>query len=1022
MKDSVNFSLMTDGLSMRKDVKRSLMVWPLSSSILVIAVCWLAAQEEPASKRLVANSINWLRSSGYLAIPASDQVAQRQSPVAVLASATVARSATPANTAGRGPNVAGRGPWFDLPEMQSWDDASFELKNPTVVGIPAPSLDSHSDLFGFGPQFDEPSGNVSKQDQDEIPVLELASPQEQAVVVSLDGPQWSGNNEMVIKIDPEVFFADDRPLTQETGSDYLDTGSPRMAERPTADIALPAVYQAPEASVADLSPTLESVESISSGNKSELIEPSQDLKNRLPASIQYDEEPNPDEQPEVPSATRSELIIDEQSGSESRHLAQARSATWPVANRLIEQLDILDAIAGRAVQAENNSVRVSDSDPISAEAILDWSNAVRKTLGELPQSNRLGDAKVGELLGQLHQTQQFAMVHAEAIPSRSLRVAWLQSAYSIERRLSVWEPVFRINSGNFPAPQHVGDDGLSVAALIDQLQQRVGETGDADGWNKFLLLDALREAFESGDDQGRREIAQKFLSRLHWPNLEPSHQAFLAEDMMQDVAAAIRPWASGAIDYSALLHQIEKAESNAIDLVTAEIAQSMQALGHASHPQANQLATNLNTHFRNANVRFSVSDQLLSNLLPEIPTRDVPLRTTMLGSRVTGVSRVSSDLQIRLRPSPATWELSLETIGNVSTRSVGRRGPAAVSTSSVNPFSAATAISIKPTDIQLGNAAVSVGGRSRLRGVNTTYDSWPLVGTLVQNIAESEYFEKASLANRIGRNRIRHQIGDEIDRTVNQKVDVASDKFSKTILGPLTDLSLDPQVIDMSSTSSRLIARYRMAGDWQLAAMTPRPRALADNLFSVQIHQSAINNALEQLVPQDDAMPIEQVLRQCFDVLGAADTPLPEDLPEDTLIQFAKHRPITVEIEEGKVWITMRIIRLQREKGLFLRNFIVRAAYTPQITGLSAALVRDGHLSISGPGMSMRQRFPVRAIFNKVLSPTRPIALTSPELLAERMPEQTGITQFELRDGWIGVSLGKMVANQRIASRPDGIR
>ncbi|MCA9140125.1 MAG: hypothetical protein KDB00_25305 [Planctomycetales bacterium] len=1006
-------------------MKRSLVFWPLSSSILVIAVCWLAAQEDRASNYLVAQSLDWLKSSRFPASDTGDQVLNR-SGQAISAAVVVNQTDGLATTdidkpraSSSSADISAPGPWFELSEMQTWDDASFEVQQPTVAGIPAPSLDSHSDLFGFGPKLNE----------DQVPVLELVTPDEQAVAVSLDGPRRSAGDGIVIKIDSELFFADDRPLAQESGRDYLDAGSPRMAERPTGDVALPPVYEAPAASVADLSPRNESTESVPSADEMKLIDPVLDLSDRLSGARQYDDESDLDEQPEVPSASRRESTLSELS-NDARHLAQARSATWPVANRLIEQLDILDVIAHRItneverVSADDSSLTPSlnESGSVSATEILQWSAEVRKILGQLPQSNRLGDATVRLLLDQLNRSQQFASEHAENIPSRSLRVAWLQAAYSVERRLSVWEPVYQINSGNFPVSQHVGDDVLPAADAIDRLQVRISETGDADGWNKFLVLDRLRDAFESGDDQSRREIAQKFLSRLNWPNLEPAHKAFLAEDSLRDVADAIRPWASGAIDYSALLHQIEKAESNAIDLVTAEVAQSMQALGHATHPQAQQLAANINTHYRNANVRFSISDQLLASLLPEIPTKEVPVRTTLLGSRVTGVSRVSSDLQIRLKPSPSTWELELETIGNVSTRSVGRRGPAAVSTSSINPFSASTPISIKPSDIQLGNADVNVGGRSRLRGINTSYDSWPLVGTLVQNFAESEYFEKASLANRIGRNRIRNQIGDEIDRTVNEKVEVASDKFSKTILGPLTDLRLDPQVIDMSSTSSRLIARYRMAGDWQLAAMTPRPRALADNLFSVQIHQSAINNALEQLVPQDDAMPIADVLRQCYDVLGATEAALPEDLPEDTLIHFAKHRPITIEIADGKVWITMRIIRLQRDKSLLLRNFIVRASYVPEVSGLNASLVREGHLSISGPGMSMRQRLPVRAIFNKVLSPNRPLPLTSPELLAERMPEQTGITQFELRDGWIGISLGKITDNQRIAKRPDGVK
>jgi hypothetical protein len=448
----------------------------------------------------------------------------------------------------------------------------------------------------------------------------------------------------------------------------------------------------------------------------------------------------------------------------------------------------------------------------------------------------------------------------------------------------------------------------------------------------------------------------------------------------------------------------------------------MQALRFANHPDANRLAENLDTHYRNANIRFSISDRLLNHVLPEIPSRSVPVRTTLLGSRVTGVSQIESDLRVRLLPSPNSWELKLETMGQVATRSVGRRGPAAVKTSSVNPFAASAPISVQPTDVEMGRVAVDVGGRAKLRGVETRYDSWPLIGALVRNIAENEYFDQASLSDRIARNRIRSQVAGQIDETLQTQIRSASARFSKTVLGPLTRLQLEPSVIDMQSTNDRLIARYRTAGDWQLAAMTPRPRALADNLFSVQIHQSALNNTLEQLVPQDRMLPINEVLRECLDVLGAGEVAIPEDIPADASVQFARHRPITVEIEDGKVWVTMRIIRFNRGSRLRLTNFIVRAAYVPAIDGLNAALVRDGHLSISGPGMSIRQRLPARAVFNKVLSPNRPIQLTSGELLQDHCPENCQITQFELRDGWIGVAVGRLAPHGRIAGRPAGIR
>jgi hypothetical protein len=122
----------------------------------------------------------------------------------------------------------------------------------------------------------------------------------------------------------------------------------------------------------------------------------------------------------------------------------------------------------------------------------------------------------------------------------------------------------------------------------------------------------------------------------------------------------------------------------------------------------------------------------------------------------------------------------------------------------------------------------------------------------------------------------------------------------------------------------------------------------------------------------------------------------------------------------------MRIVRLNRGDNLKLSRFVVRAAYQAEIDGINASLVRDGHLRISGMGMSMRERLPVRAIFNKVLSPSRKIPLTLPQFTEHKALDNLVITQLELRDGWIGLAVGHqdatklaLAASRQIASNPD---
>lgn len=308
--------------------------------------------------------------------------------------------------------------------------------------------------------------------------------------------------------------------------------------------------------------------------------------------------------------------------------------------------------------------------------------------------------------------------------------------------------------------------------------------------------------------------------------------------------------------------------------------------------------------------------------------------------------------------------------------------------------------------VHAGQVSVDVSGDSRLRGIRSQYDSWPLVGRLVRAIAESRYHEMSPVSNRMASRKIETQVGSEIEARLNDQIGSATQRLSSLVLGPLAKLRLDPQVIDMRTTSDRLLARYRLAGDWQLAAFTPRPRAPISSLVSVQVHQSAINNTLEQLVPQDEPMEISEVATRAATIFGQSIT-LPDDLPENVTIQFARTRPITVEIEDGKFWVTMRIVRLKQGSRVDLTQFIVRASYVPQVNGLEASLVREGHLRISGPAMSMRERLPVRAIFNKVLAQSRPLPITVPKLVEHPSMRGLSISQMELRSGWIAIAMSE---------------
>ena len=681
-------------------------------------------------------------------------------------------------------------------------------------------------------------------------------------------------------------------------------------------------------------------------------------------------------------------------------------AGWPATAKLNQQLVSLSEL--QSGQDE------------SAASVETWSDHVQAALAALQSCWRLGDEQAGQWIARLAELAHQGGELAESCENRRLQIQWLYLCYAIDRRVAVWSPVWRLHASDeheLVSSNISTRNTTEIEGMVADLREALVETGDANGWNEYLLLDLIEATAASDSASERSMVAKRFLSRLRWHGLHAKHRHWLDNETVANLSDAIRPWTRTAIDYASLLNQIEHQESNSIDTVSVEIAEAVQILQHSDHETANQIADAIDVYYRNANVRVAISEQLLNRMVPSIAPKMVPIRTRMLGSRVRGVSHVNSELDIKLSPSPDRWLIELGAIGNVHTRSVGLKGPVSLKTTGDSTFIASTPIEIMPSGIKHGDVFVEATGATRLRGIQTDYDGWPLIGSLVRTMANSEYRSARPVSSRLASRRIENQVGVEIDEKLEQQIGQATNQLSQFVLGPLGALRLDPKVVDMQTTEQRLLARYRLAGDWQLGAFTPRPRAWSNSLMSVQVHQSALNNTLEQLVPRDRPRPIVDMIRDGAFLFGHDTMTPPNDLPEDVSIQFAKTRPVTVEIEDGKLWLTLRIVKLLRGDQLELSRFIVRAAYVPQVDGLDAKLIREGHLSISGPRMSMRERLPIRAIFNKVLSPNVGFPLTIDALQHHPAAEGLAVSQLELREGWIAIGMSED-DSARVATRP----
>lgn len=688
---------------------------------------------------------------------------------------------------------------------------------------------------------------------------------------------------------------------------------------------------------------------------------------------------------------------------------------WPNATALRQQLISLETIAEQQL---NSPFELMVSNPINPKPtvyLVEWIREMNRQLDSLQALPSISHPAGGSILDRLITEAKNGYTQAELLEDEKQRTQTLCTAYAVTRRAEVWQAIWlacQSEQSSSPKTTILPNSVINAAASqLTEVHDALADAGDSKGWHQFLLLEDLKSLFESPNANDNTEelriVAQRVLTRIERTELSDDQRRLLETPSIATFISTLRPLASSAVDYVQLLKQIEQQEINSIDQNAVDLADSLQNLRYSANPADQRIAEKLDVHYRNANFRVAVSSRLINRLLPESEPMTVPIRTRAMGTNIRGESQIESAVKISLEPSNDQWNMVLQSMGDITTLSTGQQSVVEIHTTGKANFESGTKVQIGQGGVTYDSTAVDVSGRLRLRKIESELDDYPILGGFVRTVAERRFQSMASEANRISNRTVKNQIRNEIDQTLDQHTSLANEKLEDLVIQPLVNLQLAPHVTEMRTTDEMLLGRFRVAGEWQMAAFTPRPRAPQDSLVNVQIHQSAINNTLEQLLPSGEAMPIDQILRRIVEAFGQKDWETPEDMPEDVEVRFSRSRPVSVEIVDGKVMLTLQIVQLKRGRAVDLRNVIIKAAYRPEINGLHAYLVRDGHLSITGPNMSMRKRLPARTIFNKVLSTNHSLPITVAGLEEREALRGLHISQLDLERGWIGLALSE---------------
>ncbi len=665
--------------------------------------------------------------------------------------------------------------------------------------------------------------------------------------------------------------------------------------------------------------------------------------------------------------------------------AQVAEPGWPVPYALLEQLDAL------AVECETGA----------------WAMEVDRLLQRLGKAMSDRPDEALPLLTRLAELRRGAETLAASLGQQPLAGKTRRAGHALERRLVVWKQTMLAGGLRTPAGELAQADPQRLLACLTAVDAVTHGTSEGRSWGEYLALDSLRRVAggQAEADGQSRTVAKLVLERLARVPMNARQRQFIAGKPVAALRSELRRWADEPIDLRKVLEHLEQYERSAVPSDARLVAKDCRRLLLSSTSEQHELAEGLQGHYRNANLRVAARGELLNRLIPDRPDEYRQIHDVVGGRPVHGESLTSTDLAFRLIPDPRHLRMALEVQGEVAALTHSVSGPATFYNDSQSVYRAWKEIEVGPRGMLLRPAQVSVSNDVQLRSVSTDFDPIPLVGSLVREVARSQHESQRCEMSAEVEQKVWARAKEQIDREADARLGGLAERLKNGVLEPVAAMSLGPEVIGAETTADRVVMRLRLASDEQLGGHTPRPQAPADSFFSMQLHESAANNLLEQLRLDGGTFRLPELRRRIAARLPRANLLRGETENDDVAITFAAKNSVHLHFHQGQAILSLALARLEKSPHAW-ENFEVRVAYRPQVRGRSADLARDEVIELIGDGLNMRSQIALRGVFSKTF-PRQQVLQLVPEWLRDD-PRLKGleITQLAFDDGWLGLALG----------------
>jgi hypothetical protein len=570
----------------------------------------------------------------------------------------------------------------------------------------------------------------------------------------------------------------------------------------------------------------------------------------------------------------------------------------------------------------------------------------------------------------------------------------------------------------------------SLLSSIQNLENYLASVGNGSLWLTYFHIPELKSAL-SADPEGPAGLAAAAKTQMHLMTrntaLDASQKAFTNHGTFQSLSSTLDQYVA-AVRWTNPAEATEKLRADLKSLSTAldtyassgekagELRDSFARARYDAPDNGDRLASTLQKHLFNYNLRVLVSEAFLNRLMSQNRVEQGPVNDFILGANVYGNQITNTAVDVDLKPSSNTVRFDLRLNGNITSNTQGVTPQATVYTIGNHTFNARKEINFDGQTFSTMPATIAVSPRNTTTGISTQMSGIPIIGRIAQRIATDQVEAKRGEAESIAAGRVQDNVLPRFNQDVDRSFAEQGDKLNREVFSGLRATKLFPDTYNYQSTDQLMTMNARVMSPHQIGGDLPDSRLMSVTGATALVHETALNNAIDQMdlagqtvTEAELKAKIEAFLTKALNrpYKFQAETPVEAtDEDEKALngIIFAAVDPIRIRVTNDELTIVIRAGFKQEGK----EDIPTREITVP--ISLEAAgnqiLAKRGNVIVAaaeGQGGGVAINAVVRKKIQSVL-PDRAvdskIEIKTPEKIVI-----SHVTKIKLVDGWLVINI-----------------